>query len=214
MLACSATGRRTRSARRRASARRALRLGAVESNERVFADGFQAPPRRSSTASRPAWTGGCSAATGNAGVPQFVSPPAAFEGTQVLGTGIAGNYSNNNTWSSTTATSPDIDLIGLPHPTLTFRMWVDTEGASYDGGNVQISIDGGATYTVVTSVTSLYRDHRRQSPPGAATAALGWQAAQADLSAYAGYRRASALRLPERLLGTFRAFTADALSVQ
>ncbi len=190
-------------------------LGAVESNERVFADGFQAPPGPVFYGFETCLDGWVLSGDWQCGVPQFVGPPAAFEGTQVLGTGIAGNYSNNNTWSSTTATSPDIDLIGLPHPTLTFRMWVDTEGASYDGGNVQISIDGGATYTVVTSVTPAYTATIAGKPAwGGHQAALGWQAAQADLSAYAGHVVRLRFAFQSDSSGTFPGLYLDALSVQ
>ncbi len=65
------------------------------------------------------------------GVPTNPSGPAtAYVGTQCIGTGMVTDYSNDDTWAGTTATSPPIALPGVQTQTLTFRMWVDTEGAS------------------------------------------------------------------------------------
>jgi hypothetical protein len=120
------------------------------------------------------------------GLPGNVGPAGAFNGTQCIGTQIAGNHSSLQTWVGTTATSPDISLSGATHPSLTFRMWVDTEGSTYDGADLQISSDGGAIFKVVETVTPAYPLTIDGNPAwGGHQAALGWQIVQVDLSAYA-----------------------------
>jgi hypothetical protein len=143
-----------------------------------------------------------------------MGPPAAFEGTQCLGTQIAANYSDNDTWAGTTATSPFIGLTGLANPMLTFWMWVDTESAMYDGGNLQISTDGGTTYSVVTGVTPAYPLLIRGKPAwGSHQAALGWQAVQAD-SAYAGHITFVQFGFHSDSSATFAGFYIDSFSIQ
>ncbi|MEP7121099.1 MAG: hypothetical protein ABJE95_09325 [Byssovorax sp.] len=120
------------------------------------------------------------------GVPANVGPATAYVGTQCLATQIASNYTDNQPWT-TTASSPDIDLTNAPNAKLTFRMWVDTEGSTYDGANLQISTDGGVNYAVVNNATPAYPLLvAGKAAWGGHQAALGWQAVQADLSAYAG----------------------------
>ncbi len=121
------------------------------------------------------------------GVPVNVGPATAFVGTQCLGTQIAGPYSDLQSYAGTTATSPDIDLAGLAPPTLTFRMWIDTEGVTYDGANLKISTDGGMNYSVLDTVMPPYNLMiASENAWGGHQSALGWQEVQADLSAYAG----------------------------
>lgn len=119
------------------------------------------------------------------GNPANVGPASAFDGTQCLGTKVAGPYSNLQTWATATATSPEIDLSGPTPPILTFRMWLDTEGVTYDGGHLEVVT--GTTSTVLTSVTPAYDLTIGGQPAwGGHQAAAGWQLVTADLSAYAG----------------------------
>jgi hypothetical protein len=121
------------------------------------------------------------------GVPINVGPATAYVGTQCIATQIAGHYNDDQTFAGTTATSPDIDLTAASNPTLTFRMWIDTEGSTYDGANLQISADGGMTYSVVNSVLPAYPLLIAGQPAwGGHQSGVGWQLVQADLSAYAG----------------------------
>jgi hypothetical protein len=124
----------------------------------------------------------------NMGLPmQMPGPTTAYDGTQCISVGLTQNYSNSDTWAGTTATSPPIDLTGAMKPTLTFRMWVDTEGGTYDGGNLQISTDNGMSYTVLNTVTPPYTLMIGGEPAwGGQESALGWQPVQADLMAFAG----------------------------
>lgn len=124
------------------------------------------------------------------GVPMNVGPATSFVGAQCLATQIAGNYSDLQTFAATTATSPEIDLTGIADPKLTFRMWVDTEGSTYDGFNLQISNDGGMTYTVLDTVVPAYPLLIGPMPGvpawGDHQFGLGWQPVEANLGVYAG----------------------------
>ncbi len=122
------------------------------------------------------------------GVPVNTAGPAsAFAGTQCIGTGMAVDYNNDDAWAATTATSPPITLPGVQKHTLAFGMWVDTEGFTYDGANLQISTDGGTTFTVLSAVTPAYPLAIGGEPAwGGHQAGLGWQHVQADLTPYTG----------------------------
>lgn len=122
------------------------------------------------------------------GVPMNVGPATAYVGTQCLATQIAGKYHDSQTYSGTTATSPDIDLSAVPGATLTFRMWVDTEGSHYDGFNLSVSSDGGTNYDIIDNITPAYTLMVGGKPAwGGHQGALGWQLVKTDLSAYAGF---------------------------
>lgn len=121
--------------------------------------------------------------------PMNLGPATAYIGTQCLATKLASLYSNMQTWAGTTATSPEIDLTNVASPTMTFRMWIDTEGSTYDGVNLKVSTDGGMTYSLVTGVAPTYPlTVAQQSAWGGHQAALGWQFMQADLSPFAGQK--------------------------
>jgi hypothetical protein len=114
-------------------------------------------------------------------------PGAAYDGLNCLATVLAGNYNNNQAWASTTATSPAIDLASASAPVLSFRVWVDTEGQVYDGFNLKISTDGGASFVLVSSVNPPYSLTVNAQPAwGGRMSASGWQTFTADLSAYVG----------------------------
>ncbi|MGA9334394.1 MAG: choice-of-anchor Q domain-containing protein [Rudaea sp.] len=149
------------------------------------------------------------------GTPQNVGPATAFAGTNCLGTQIATNYNDSDTWALTTATSPAIDLTGVTNPMAIFRMWVDTEGSTFDGADLMISIDGGTTYSVVTSVIPSYPLMIAGKPAwGGHQAALGWQAVQADLSAYAGNIVRLRFAFQSDSSGSFPGFYVDNFSIQ
>jgi hypothetical protein len=121
------------------------------------------------------------------GVPTVVGPAAAYSGTQCIGTQLASDYSVSQDFASTTATSPDIDLSASPNPAVTFRMWLDTEGSTFDGVNLKISTDGGQNYVVVDAVTPAYPLLIDGEPAwGGHQSGLGWQYVSADLAQFAG----------------------------
>lgn len=121
------------------------------------------------------------------GVPQNVGPATAYVGTQCIATKIAANYSDLQSYGGATATSPVISLAGAINPKLSFRMWVDTEGSTYDGFNLWISTDNGVNWTLNNDVTPAYPlVVAGKAAWGGHQSALGWQAVEADLSAWAG----------------------------
>jgi hypothetical protein len=134
------------------------------------------------------------------GTPSAVGPVAAYSGTQCLGTIIAGNYNDNDTWAGTTATSPSMDLTTAVAPRATWRMWIHTEGQSYDGANLKVSTNDGASWQVVTAVIPAYGLTIQSEPAwGGDWSANGWQLYTADLTAFAGQ--------PIRLRFAFRSDT-------
>jgi Immune inhibitor A peptidase M6 len=121
------------------------------------------------------------------GTPSVVGPSTAYSGTQCLATKLASNYSTDQLWANTTATSPDIDLTTAVGPKLSFRMYIDTEGSTFDGANLKISTNGGSTYSIVNNVVPAYTLSVDGQPAwGGHQGSAGWQLVQADLSAYVG----------------------------
>jgi hypothetical protein len=121
------------------------------------------------------------------GVPTLVGPPAAFEGTNVIGTILNGNYSNNLNYDVDFAQTPPIGLGLAEEPVLSYRHWVDTEGGPFDGYNIKVSTDGGTTFTVLTTVNPPYNLTVNTQPAwGEETFANTWSPVVVDLAAYAG----------------------------
>ncbi|MFO0755565.1 MAG: hypothetical protein U0359_03690 [Byssovorax sp.] len=121
------------------------------------------------------------------GVPMNVGPATAYVGSQCIATQIAGEYHNEQPFATTTATSPDIDLTGIASPILTFHMWVDTEGSTYDGVNLRVSNDGGMNYNLITDVSPMYElTISNELAWGGHKSALGWQQYKADLGPFSG----------------------------
>lgn len=122
------------------------------------------------------------------GVPTVVGPASAHDGTRCLGTKLSAHYDNGLAWGSTTATSPVINLANAASATLSFRMWVHTEGLTFDGANLKISVNGSA-FTILNNVTPAYNvTLSGESAWGGNQSALGWQAVSANLAAYLGQK--------------------------
>lgn len=116
-----------------------------------------------------------------------VGPAAAFGGDNVLATAVDGVYENGLTWAGANSDTPPIDLTTASDPKLTFRVWIHTEGSSFDGTNVKISSDGGATFAVLDTVTPPYELTVASEPAwGGDLSAQGWFPVVADLSAFVG----------------------------
>jgi uncharacterized membrane protein len=79
-------------------------------------------------------------------------PGAAHSGSNVWATNLAGNYNNNE---NSYLESPDIDLSGLAGQTilLSWWQWLRTE-RNFDFASVEVSNDGGSTWTTVWGPTS------------------------------------------------------------
>lgn len=153
--------------------------------------------------------------TWQCGTPSNVGPTSAFAGSKCIATQIAANYLNNQTFANATATSPDIDLSGSPSPTLSFRMWIDTEGSTHDGVNLKISTDGGQTYSVVPAVAPSYPLTISGEPAwGGHLQGLGWQQMKANLAAYSGQTVRLRLSFRSDSFGTFPGIYVDDFLVQ
>ena len=115
-------------------------------------------------------------------------PGGAYSGVNAWGTNLSGDYGND---VHSTVTSPEIDLNGYTAPVLRFYHWFDTEGY-YDGGNVKISIDAGATWTILEPVGGYPEDAISslndflEGEPGFSGHDIGemWHQVEFDLSAY------------------------------
>lgn len=80
------------------------------------------------------------------GQPTFASGPAAYSGTNVWGTVLAGAYTNSACW--------DIQLnlgliVGQANASVEFQAWWACENV-WDGWNFQVSVDNGSTWTLIT----------------------------------------------------------------
>jgi bacillopeptidase F (M6 metalloprotease family) len=114
-------------------------------------------------------------------------PGAAYGGSNCLATRLDDNYNNNQAWSTTTATSPEIDLGSASTPQLSFWAWVYTEGSVYDGFNLKISTDGGTSFSLLSAVSPAYNlTVNGEQAWGGYLSTLGWQEFTADLSGYVG----------------------------
>ncbi len=122
------------------------------------------------------------------GVPTS-GPGAAYSGTKLWATNLAGNYSNN---SNSTLTLPVLNGLASGAK-LEFWHWHYFEGTTtlYDGGNVKVSTNGGGSWTVITPVGG-YTGTAYASTPGVGGQPIfgrqseGWARKEFDLSAYAG----------------------------
>ena len=79
------------------------------------------------------------------GTPTSGEPLAAYSGDFLWGIDLAADYDVS---TNGMLDSPPISLVGYAEPLLSFWHWYDTE-YSYDGGNVKLSTDGGATWTII-----------------------------------------------------------------
>lgn len=107
---------------------------------------------------------------------------------QLYATVLAGNYSDS---ASEYLTTPTFTLpsSGLPYQ-LRFWMWMNSE-STYDGGNLEISANGGAFSVVPSASLSVpYNDTAIASMPGGlgwdGTTYAAWTRVRLNLSAYAG----------------------------
>ena len=109
-------------------------------------------------------------------------------GGKLFGTVLGGNYSDS---ASEYLATPVLTLpsSGLPYR-LRFWMWMNSE-SGYDGGTLEIAVNGGAFSVVPSAALSVpYNDTAIRSMPGGlgwnGTTYAAWTRVRTDLSAYAG----------------------------
>ncbi len=111
----------------------------------------------------------------------------AHSGTKVWGTVLDANYANCADYR---LDLPPLDLRFYTTARLHYWQWYKTE-ATYDGGNIQVSTDHGATWTLVVPVGG-YSDNLRGScnplagQPGFGGSRASWTEVIVDLNAYLG----------------------------
>jgi cysteine-rich repeat protein len=116
-------------------------------------------------------------------------PGGAYSGNRCLATVLNGDYSNGMEWNTCTVDSPSIDLTTASNPTLSWYMWIATEGSTYDGANLWVSTNGGGSWQRVDTVTPAYDltiDGESAWGEDACSYCSSWYNFTADLSAYAG----------------------------
>ena len=116
-----------------------------------------------------------------------VGPGAAYSGNNVWGTGLDANYPNSS--NATLDMTIPVGVVTSAY-ILEFWHWYDTE-ASWDGGNVKISIDNGANWSVLTPNTPYPGTANASNPLNGEPIYCGhdqgfWELAQFDLAAYVG----------------------------
>ncbi|MCP4713104.1 MAG: hypothetical protein GY869_31120, partial [Planctomycetes bacterium] len=109
-------------------------------------------------------------------------PGGAHSGENLWATVLNGDYENNASW---TLSSVPITIAGS-EPHLTFWAWYSIEN-SWDGFNVKISIDGGASWTVIDPVGGYPDDSIvGLGEPGFTGDSGGWVQHVFDLAGYEG----------------------------
>ncbi|MCP4710312.1 MAG: hypothetical protein GY869_16950, partial [Planctomycetes bacterium] len=117
------------------------------------------------------------------GAPDYANGPyGAYSGENVWGTNLTGDYVNNASW---TLSSIPIIIAGW-EPHLTYWAWYDIENG-WDGFNIKISIDDGATWTVIDPVGGYPDDSIvGLGEPGFTGTSDGWVQHVFDLAGYEG----------------------------
>jgi len=116
-------------------------------------------------------------------------PSGAQSGDYCWGTDLDANYGNDE---DATLDSPAISIPSGVSYTLTFWNWYDTE-SGYDGGNVKISTDNGASWQLLGSYQNPYPEDAASSnnvgipgEPCFSSSSSGWIETSFDLTDYAG----------------------------
>ncbi|MCK5051825.1 MAG: carboxypeptidase regulatory-like domain-containing protein [Candidatus Cloacimonetes bacterium] len=114
-------------------------------------------------------------------------PGTAHSGSNVWGTVLGGNYANGADW--TLETTIPVGVVSTAYM-LDFWHWYDIE-ASYDGGNVKISTDGGSSWNVIVPLTGYTGVANTSNPLNGEEIFCGhdqgyWEFVEFDLSAFVG----------------------------
>jgi hypothetical protein len=108
-------------------------------------------------------------------------PGAAYDGSNLAGTNLAGDYANN---AEDKLTLPAFDITGMADATFKFMAWYDIE-TSWDGFNIKVSTDGGSTFTVAEPIGGYNDDEiAGLGEPGFTGHSGGWVEIATSLAGY------------------------------
>jgi len=117
------------------------------------------------------------------GSPDSIPEHCCPSGSKLWGTNISGNYSDNN---YSFLYSPPIYLSGYTKATLEFDSWWEIEDG-YDGGQVKISTDGGASWELLEPIGGYpCREIVSLGGPGYSGFSGNFKHCRFDLSRYVG----------------------------
>lgn len=134
----------------------------------------------------PGWTAEGDWAWGAPDASYADGPAACAAGVGCYGTNLSGAYSNTTDFGTNYVQAPTMDLsaaTGLV--TMSFDMWLNVE-STYDLAVVQVSTDGGTTWTSLGMTSPAYNGPAANPDTWTGEVALDWIPASADLSALAG----------------------------
>jgi hypothetical protein len=105
-----------------------------------------------------------------------------------LATNLGGAYPTNMGYGRDYAQTPPIDLQAALDPVLSFRTWFNTRAGS-GGGHLEISSDGGATFTLFNpeDLTPAYNETNLGNSSAWSGNGGGWLDVTASLADYAGH---------------------------
>lgn len=134
------------------------------------------------------WTHGGSGDNWALGTPTS-GPGYSYSGVNVWATNLSGNYGTNNmnAWLA----SPSFSLAGFTASQVDFQHYYSTE-PYYDGGIVEVSSNGGVSWTEIYPIDGYPEDALSSGNPLGAVPAFsgasgsGWRPASFNLSAYDG----------------------------
>ena len=114
-------------------------------------------------------------------------PGSAHSGSNVWGTILGGDYPTNSNF--TLDTTIPVGVVSTAYM-LEFWHWYDIE-SSYDGGNVKVSTDDGASWAVITPLTGYTGTANTANPLSGEPIFCGhdqgfWELVEFDLSAFVG----------------------------
>jgi len=143
---------------------------------------------------------------------QFGNPttgdiPPSPTGLKVWGTNLSGNYTNNVTSLLQTEV---ISLVGKKNIALTFKHYFKTEPGN-DGGNVQISVDGGAYQLLIPQGGYPYANVGALNASGYAGNSFTWQTVRISLDSMKNHTIKLQWKFASDALTNFRGWYIDAV---
>lgn len=121
------------------------------------------------------------------GTPMYVGPTNAYSGLKCWGTRIQGSYGNGTNKEYLVLTNLDLSSAGYAY--LEFYHWYEFDDGQVDGGRVEVSTNGGATYTNLGNYPYEYPATPtifNGGPGYAGDAGTNWNYISFDLTPYCG----------------------------